>query len=470
MIDRQLLKKILVILAIIVIGFIIISWIFNLLTKGSLTVSTTPEDAQVGIEKLEGSIESNTIVKTTSGKGGATYKLSPGTYRVLAISGPFTTQRVVTIKARESQKISMSVSVAVSPEPVYGTNTTSLIAGKSQLLFVDVATGLLSKIDAQNKVIPIDNTHILKSVKWANSDLGVALGFGNELYQVNKGVLTLVTPPFPINNSSKVIYDVSPNGDLYISNGQDVYAGPVGENLDKIYSSGDNYNTAISAGDDSAALIENDSSSDKPSLVVVNSDGKVEHKEAGVKFAKWSPESNKLLTVKGAGAVVMSQSYAVESEISANDLSVYNWGDDHTVFYSSGSQLYVHDTNLKQSNKIAEAPGAQSIIEIYQSEESPYLYFTAKKSNPDGGIDVNQLFRVGLDGQKVDDALLGLSVFLPDLLGGCFVNYVVFTQPNIVVTPPIGSTGPSRCQKYVEGALTVDGFDLKKLQITYLPS
>ena len=111
-------------------------------------------------------------------------------------------------------------------------------------------------INSQNNLSILNDQSTFLSVKWITYNSGLAEGKDNNLYYFNNNSLNKVTLPFSTKKIHRLVLIVRLIGILYVSNGQTVYVGSVKGNFQQIYSSGNNYNTSVSAGNGNVAILE----------------------------------------------------------------------------------------------------------------------------------------------------------------------------------------------------------------------
>jgi hypothetical protein len=428
-------------------ALLLLSWLHSYFTNGTITVTTNDSSASVGIKQLtEPKKDSTPYFKTAPHTLSA--RLKVGKYQVFTFSGNFSTSKFIELKPHQKLNFNLTAPKASVPEPVYGNGAAGLITDGSQMFFIDPTTHYLSRIDPQNNLTVIDKTRPLTNAQWVNISMGVAEGQDHKLYLVQNNILSAVNLPFSTSADTPMSYSLTKAGKLYISNGKDIYSGTANGSFKKIYSSKGSGATIASAVDNKVAVIESEEErQDKTSLIVVDENGKVSKKDIEAQQARWSPDGKYLLTNEDDGNVtLLNESLKKVTDTVIDNADHFEWSSSTSFLYGINNQLWNYDINTNQAQNIATMPSATegdgTIGAVFPTDTS-YIYVTSQKVSIDSENATYQLFRVGLNGQQVASNIQSVSIFLPETVGVCSLNYLNFKAPSIVVQYPTSSIAPA---------------------------
>ncbi len=445
---RRQLSQIAVLVIVVIILIIVGNYIYEYLTTGVITVSSSNSTNVVKIEQIASSNTKNPISKLANGK--LTIRLKPGKYEIFAYSHNdlYGASKLVTLKSRQNLKFTLNPPTTSFPEPVYGGSVDGLYADNNHLFFVPLSpspikstvnTGYLLQSSQGTVSQPFSNV-AFTNIKWINSNTGIGEDVYNNLYLINGGGLSQINLPFNAS-SSQLSADMESSGTIYVSDGQNIYKGGLSGNFSKIYSSSGGVISQLASNGSGVAAIIHGGESDVPgsnqssggdALVYVTKAGKVISKQAqNMTNATWTNDGKYLLTESGTTAYIYDSSLRLSKTITINGAGNYTWLDDNTVIYSVGEKIWAFKLNSGQSTIITSLALKQNIENIYLSNDGAYLYFT--ENNSQG----TQLFRVGLKGQPTNQSLSSLSVFLPTTVSLCSMNYINFNEPTILLTYPL---------------------------------
>jgi hypothetical protein len=434
--------KIVLLLALFLCAVFVVLWIYKYFNTGKIILQTNAANAYVRINYInqDGSAPS---VAAAQKEQKLTARVRPGSYVLTAFSPLSSSSKTVNVKARQSLRISLNLPGVGPVTPVYGSSVKYPVTSASEVLFLDRA-GHLSRINSQNQPQVLDTTHSLKSAQWLNTSLGATQDTSQNFYLVKNGVLSAVTAPFQVSGSPSSSYALAPDGTLYLSNGQTVYKSSVDGSFTQIYSSGNNYNVSLAASNESIAVIEKNSKTGFSSAVIVTSSGKILRNNVQAIAAAWSTDGSYLLLASDTGNNIWNNSYRKVAPLPQKAAANFAWNKDNVLLYTAGNQLFAYNVSSKQGNQIARIPNNGSIEGISLSDDS-YIYMVAKQRNSVAEGSSNQLFKIGLKNQKPPKYVQSLSVFLPETIGVCLLNYINFTKPTITVSYPNFLPTPERC-------------------------
>ena len=460
------LRKILLALIVFIVAIFVIIQLYIYLTSGYISITTGSSD-YARIQGVAGHGKSSLVSKQAQGR--LSIRLLPGQYEVSASDehGFGAISRVITLKARQRLHYSLMPNKPTYPQPVYGGSIHGLAADGSQLLFVDGGDNSLKATSSSSGTLamlsgPDQN---IVSAKWSTVGLGMAEDNNNALYLVSNNALTPIKLPFNSGSNQFLGYDIAKNGQTYISNSKDLYAGSMGNNFKKIYSSSNGFRlvaaatgkVAVAGGNVNSQADEGgtatSASTNTGYVTVINSAGKVHEMRRFASSIAWSPDGNYLLVSGASGNAVFDSSLHQVASMSVNNAALLTWLNNNDLLYSIDSQLWLYSIKTGQSEKLTALAMNDSLTAIYPSSDGSYVYFSA-----DNGEQA-ELYRLGLAGQASNNSLTSLSIFLPETLGSCHLNYLDFNQPLFLIAYPPGISAQN-CQSLAQGELKTYGLDV----------
>lgn len=448
--NRQLILRIMIGLAAVALIVLAAIWMHRYFTTGKISVDAGAKNTYVRINKL-GSGDSSDTTPVAEGEKKVSVRAAPGSYLITVFSPVSSTSKTVTVKAKQHLKLTMKLPVIGTPEPVYGSPLKDPVASTSRLLFIGNG-GLLSQINDQGQVQVLNGSHRIKSAKWTNTSAGMAQDEDGNFYSVTDGSLIPITAPFRVTNSPSSSYALSPNGTVYLSNGQEVYRNS-GGGFSQIYSSDNSYNVALAASNNAVAIIEKTSDDSDSSVVVIDSEGQVSRDSVPAKSIAWSPDGKHLAIGNDAGAVIVTSSLKQVASIPQIAANHFIWSKDDVLFYAAGNQLFAYNLTGRQGNRVANIPNNGAVEGLSLSDDLSYLYVVAKQGSVGDDAGSNQLFRLGLDGQTTPSYARSLSVIMPSEVGICSLDYINFTRPVITVSYPEEEAEPEMCAQAAQAEL-----------------
>jgi len=287
------------------------------------------------------------------------------------------------------------------------------------------------------------------------------------LYIVSNNALAPIKLPFNSSRNQFLGYDIAKNGQTYISNSKDLYVGSMGNNFKKIYSSSNGFRL-VAATTDKVAVASGavNSQADEGGTVtsarantgyvtVIDSAGKAHEAQRFASSIAWSPDGNYLLVSGASGNAVFDSSLHQVASVSVNNAGLLTWLNNTDLLYSIDSQLWLYSVKTGQSEKLTALATNDSLTAIYPSSDGSYVYFSA-----DNGEQA-EVYRLGLAGQVSNNTLTSLSIFLPETLGSCHLNYLDFNQPLFLIAYPPGVLAQN-CQNLAQGELRNYGLDVSQ--------
>ena len=458
------------IIAIIAAGLVIILagvLLYQFLTTAKITITTSNSSNYVSIIAMKSG-----VLDTTHSKEGLhqlSAKVKLGTYELAATSQTSSITRVIQIRGGQTLSFTLNPVGPSALEPVYGSTVSGLVANSSNLLFLN-SGNILTTIDAQNNVTTLLPGEPMYGIQWGKGGVGIARDTHNNLYVISNNTRSPLKLPFVPNPTDAINYAISQSGSVYVSQGKVIYKGDISGNFKKLYNS--KYTIAnISAGVNKIAAViitEKNSPDNDGAVAVINDSGKAIQGDFDVNNVSWSPGGSYLLASSESQNLILDANLHQKSTVPSNETSVFAWENDHSLYYNFGGTLWNYSLGSQQSSKITTTPSPETINGIYPSTDGSYVYISAQTASAgdDSGSNspgTSRLYRVGLQGQTFNNSLAGLSVFLPETVSGCSLNYVVFTAPTVTAqyaTPDLNPT----CSAKAQSELQYNGLDPSQFQ------
>ena len=403
-----------------------ISLLVNYLTIGKIIVSTNGTN-DISIEKQGISSAANQAI---TGRGKLSASLRGGTYTVTVNNRSFSSQRVVQIKSRQTEHISVNLQTIGQVEPVTSAEVYALMATSSSLTYIDLSGHSLVNVSSENQVQALLPGVSVSGLYWASPSLGVAQDQFGTLFSVQGLVVKKMSLPIipTINN-----YAISPNGLLYFSNGKTLYAGALNGSYKQILNSdtpisiinATNNGVLISVGADSNDVSINR----KDSLQLISPQGKTYSGNIDVDDAAWSPNGLDLAVTTDTGTTVYDSHLKTLYQLPQSNVDSITWLNNTTVLYGIASNLWSYNIQTQTANVLTNVSDLGYVSEIYPSQDGSYIYIGIQSSSTNNIY----LTRLGLNKQPVSAIMQQLQIFLPNIYQGCSLGYLDFTSPTIVV-------------------------------------
>lgn len=472
-------KKIILIIVLALVGLQALLWGYRYLTTATITITTKNASDILGVTRITDGQEGKGVY-SKPGKYTLKVRQKSGIYKLSAGNRTAAVNKFIVVKARQHVSISLSSQAVRVSEPVIGEAANSVAADSSQLLFVDPGSLRLMRIDAANNLQVVDEVHHLTSVQWNGTAFGVGLSQDGKLYAIDKGAVSEIPLPFVAKGTEnqsivkKVGYALSPDGQIYVSNGADVYSGRAGFGFKKIYTARFGY-LRLAASSNRLAIfyrgIENSegvsNGNIKPEAIITDPTGKIIGKKPNANIYKvyWSPNGKYLLTEGTDGVNVYDESFRLVQSVSpSGNIAVGAWLTNNDLLYATHETIWQFDLSERQSFKLSNG-GNGTIDELSVDAGSNYIYATSDSSTKDA----SQITRIGLDNQPVNKSLSILDIFLPEDIGVCSLNYINFSSPAITIRYPDSGTDPKNCIKTAQGELKYYGLDPTKFSYPTMP-
>jgi hypothetical protein len=464
--ENRLIRKYFLQAALLLIAVLVMVKLYTYLTTAQVSISSP---GQTDYVKIEGTLQKGkSSLVSTQAQQHLSARVRPGQYEASVSDqhGFGISLRIITVKARQKVSLTLSPTRPGYPEPVYGGDVAGLVADSSNLFFVDKLNSQISGASASSgQLFSLTNQRIV-SAKWATTNLGIAQS-DDSLYLINNG--SVVSMSLPFNFDQQVVYDAARNGKTYIGDGGDLFAGDLGTNFKKIYSAGGNGIHSVAAATNKVAIAVGtrspvadeggaiDRSSGTSFVAVVNERGRAVKKSLFANNLSWSPTEKYLLVSGASGNIIYDDSLRQITNVPVNRAELMNWYSDDQLLYSVDSQLWIYSLTNHQAEKITALPAGDSITSIYRDQAGAYVYFAANNG------EMAELYRIKVFGGPQKSPLTALSIFLPEALGSCNLNYLNFSQPTLLITFP-NTASSDNCELVTQNELRNYNLDPSKFQ------
>jgi hypothetical protein len=459
-------------------------WLYQKLSMSTLTVTTNNPKAYVTIDSVKNNGKNVQLLEQVRGK--ISVKVTAGNYEIAASYESSSVSRIITVKSWQKLNFNLNPPVASSAEPVYGNSVSDVTANNSQIIFIDNSNNnTLSSINSNNTVTELYQSGPLVNARWANSSLGLASNYNNDLFLIKNDTVSPVNLPFASSQKSGFVlsYDITSGGQIYVSQGTAIYLGSILGNFKKIYTS-KNIVFGLSATPSGVVAFETSNKLTQDlngKLIFINKSDKVTRTDISGSQVDVSPDGKYMVVYNGEksgnGFAIYSSSFNQVSQVASSSSNSFGWGNNDLLYYNQGSNLLVYDISSKQSSELSQVPDQANILGIYPAESGPYIYLVANSTNPNASSGSSQLFRVSLNSTNTkNSSVIGISVVLPTNLktgvnGYCYVNYVNFTQPTITIGYPgaYSSATQNTCLSLTQNELNQYYINPSVFQYNFLP-
>lgn len=453
-------------------AFLLLSllWLVRYLTNGQVLIYSN-QSASVTITDQQGKDVKEGVTPFAA-------RLKAGTYTAVVQKDEYTTRKLITVKARTTQRYTINLSIPNYPEPVSSLYSQDVVASAISLRFIDRNRSQIVTVGSSNNPVYSEAPEALQHVKWSDTNFGVAQDDSGKLYVVDGQSITKLA--LPSSGAKTVHYAVTTSRKIYLSLDGAIYQSTDQGSFKKIYQA--KSDTAdIAASDKHVMVIENSTTgSDHPehraelTLLsdtgeVIASDSVTAGNDLGAQMSvNWSPDAEKILITNGGGsfAAIYDNDFTKIQTLPESIISSVAWLDDDQLVYASDSSVWLYDTKSESSKVVAQITGNTGINELAVSSDKKQIYVitnTNADGSPGGG-----LFRFTLEQEKHPGVLDKLSVFLPTQLDLCGIDFINFSAPTIVLMPyNSGDINPCRTQALQ--TLQDDEIDTSELSITVGP-
>jgi hypothetical protein len=398
-----------------------LTWLFHFFTTGTLSVSSSSQNAEIVITKPGDSHFSE------KGVNHLKLKLHTGTYLVSVQGASRGISQSVSLAAHHTISLSLDPPVVSGAEPVTDFAPYSVAASKTTLYYLDRNNRYLYRIDSENNVSLVNNSVAFASIKWLDSTRGVGSDKNGKLFSIiDGGVKELALPALAEG------YDLAPDGTLYISHGLDVYKGPLGGNLSKFYLAKKDFN-ALFASVDGVTIADipaaDTAKPQKPYVLIIRKSGQTAPGKIALSGSvAWSPDAKHLVVAGNSAYKIYDANLKEVADLPNNLASNVLWLDNDNLVYSVNDQLWSYKFSAKRASLLANMPMGGTILNIAPDDSRSYLY--AMLTDAAGNMKMD---RIGLAGQRVNSQVYLLQSVMPEDLGDYSMDMINFTAPVIYV-------------------------------------
>lgn len=456
-------KRIIFMIILIILTVIFLSF-HKQLTSGNIIVKTNSTDNLVSVLTISKVDKQSTVA---SKLGGLNASLSPGNYEIEVSNSNSSIINNITVKSRENKTYNINLNPTLQSQSVLSDGASNLAANSSFIQYIDYDKGGLYEINSGGLPTNLDPSLDFISAAWLNPTQGIAQTNDDHLYSITNGVITPLAVPFSYS-SNHVSYSISPNGNIYVSNGNTVYVSANGVNWSPYFASSSD-EPAIVAGVNKVAILDPINEYDT-NIRIVSLSGKLLYKkEINASGLVWSPNDSQFVTTgDGPDSSEIFTSSLEKVSTLPGDLTQEVWSSgvvwkNSTVLYYGRSQnLWEYDQQTGQGSIISTTPDRETITGTFFSQDGNYIYFTGANLTSSSSI----LLRVGLTSvtQNIPSYYSGLSILFPTNTADCSFTYSNFLAPYIIIT---GWVDPATCQNEVQTQLSEDGLPPAGFSITF---
>lgn len=423
----HLFRRLLIIVALLVVAALFATWLISYLTTGKLVITTSDQSATIVLN------HQNTKVEQATGSLQAS--LHSGQYTVTITANSSSISRVVEVKSRSTAHYNLLLTNPVGVEPVSNTTASSIVASASTLYFLN-STGNLCAIDAANNQRVINSTVDFQTIKWVDTTFGIGVTSSGAFYTISNGAVAPLNVTAPSSGGNPV-YAVSPDHRVYVAYGPSVY-GVVGGSTHKIYQASGDVTALAASSSNLAVLVSPDnvnpaSKAASATLSILTPSGSLLHQNSSDAFAASFSPSGKYLALanaNGAGGEIVDPSLKTISIMPTPNITNPTWLDDTTLFYDDNDQIWRYNLSSSSAQLIANTPLGKAVTELSISDDKAYVYLGSLLINNSPVIE-----RVGLRNQPVSPTLYRLQSIMPYASSGYFMSLVNFTKTTVLVSP-----------------------------------
>lgn len=435
----RLTRRNVVLVALAILVFLLARQLFIVLTTGKIVVTTNDKANIVTLREIH-SPDKQTKTGNTS------FRVAAGTYIVTVTGNQLSSQEVVSVKVRETKKVSLNLKamIAIGVEPASSREARSLVVGTAAASFIDATNNNTYSVGQAGNETLIDSDHSFKTISWADPTFGVGKDKNNQLQLINNSQVQALTLPNGFRADSDTIsFAVSPNRTIVISDGSRVYSANYGSSYTVAYTSKSTDSISVLYAQNGSVLLlqtptqvdpNNHGDSDElGGYVLVDKTGKAYTHEGNSYESVLSPDGQHVALSGNAGTAIYDNHFQKVIDIPTSNVIAVTWINTHTVLYTFNSQLWQYDMNAGKATMLTDVSDKGPINTITASRDGQYVYFLIQ--NKDNSSAFN-LYRIALDGQPPLSLMVKLGVFLPNVVDACSLGYENFTQPTVVVHGP----------------------------------
>ena len=446
----------LLVIAIIVLGV----WLYNYLFFGTVQVTTKDGVLTLSYPTVNGVNGANISQGTNQIKT----KLKKGSYVVSSVSGSALASQTIQIKAHTLSKYDLTPAAPRLLEPVFAESSQNIAAG-NRLVYLSPAEAKLYQIDSSNNLSAIAPNNVFRLVRWADSDYGVAQDNGGNLYVIDNNDVRPLSTPSGTKTKQYLQYSVTPDRNVYIADGGNLYLGSEKTGFKEI-ASGLNPASLITAGRSVLAWIsdnDSDNPNSAPSITVISNGKEVTRKGIGSFVGAWSSDGKYLAVSSQNGGEILDNQLKRIAIIPQSSFKNPVWLSGTKLAYSTNGQLWTYDLVSQRTDVIGQANAGETIEEITPSQDSSYIYLGIRGINGTPSIR-----RLSLKDTRLSPLLAKLTVFLPLNLSECAAGYLNFTKLSVLVRP-YNPSQTTQCLQDIRTNLANDQIDINNIGFSVGP-
>lgn len=443
--------------------FVLIVWGWHYLHSGTIII-TTNSSSPITLTKINSSGDDDSATQSSqsfTGHKRLSVRVSLGQYIAEVQGNSIGTTQLVKLTSHETLRYTINPINTTGIEPVAYQSAQDLSVGNNSLAYLDSTTKQLYRIDSQNNITAFGPAYTFQSVKWANSSFGIAQDNNMHLYVISNDTVRPLTPPQPYSPNTTVNYAVAPDEQIYVSFGSNVYIGNASGNFRKLYTSSGSQ-LGLTAGPSQVLVIQNISESAQ-NVVEVNNDGKAVSRDFDLGTVAWSPNGNYIASAdEGGGTIyntIKNTAVTIPNISQVSFINAVTWLNNSTLFYSSGSQVWVYNLNTQRSQLLANTPLANTATELALSPGNTYLYVLTGTGSGNTAIR-----RIGLSGQTVPSFIYQLQDIFPDLLNNYSMSLINFAGPPVILVQPYPDAPAGNYLQIASSQLQSLGFNVNNFQ------
>jgi hypothetical protein len=459
-------RRILLILAVLIIIYIVLKMLINYLTIGKLVVTTNNNVNQISVTAVDKISSAKPL--TYSAIGSLLTKLKAGQYTVSVEGASSGTSESFNVKAHATKHLYVTLPKTTGVEPIVYDKAQDVVADGSNLVYFNSQDGSLNNVNAKNQNNETDESaYRLKTIDWASTSYGIGQSSSGQLYIFNNGTVSPLSAPGGTKYNSSTVFAINSNRVIYVSVDSSVYTKfPTGE-FEKIYTT-KSPATALITGPKEVGIVDSGFSitnkSVTPSLEVVKSSGStssIKFKTLLDAWSNWSPDGKYSFIAGSASGEILDSSLHLVSAVPNASISNPVWNGD-VLFYNVSSALWSFNPLTKKATLVANMPLGDLINGLSVSLDRTYIYIISVDNNGNTAIR-----RMSLTGRKVLPIIYQLQDILPVSTPGAgySIGLIDFSgEPTIQIV--LADGGPSNALQQVQQQLQSDGFDLSQLQFS----
>lgn len=437
----------------------VLVWLWNYYHTGTIIITTDNPNNTITLSRIDGSEISKANKKLSA-------TVSTGEYKVYVKGNSVATVQNILLKPRKTQRYNINPVNATGVEPVAYVNAQDVGATTGQLVYLDGIFGALFKIDGQNNIKKINASHKFEEVRWADPSFGVAQDSKGHLYYVVSGEVKAMSVPFDYDGLA-ISFDVSPDRNVYITHGAEVYVGKQEGSFKKIYTSSSEKPSLASANGHLAVSDSmygrNASPISEPLLATVDASGKIQKINEESERLAWSPDGSYLAAVNETDPVIYSGSLKKITTVPTNSIvGQFAWLNDSTLLYTMNDELWTYNLPERKAQLFSNMPLSESVTGLSISLGQDYVYVTTYNSFTTSYV----LRRIGLKDQKVPKYIYRLQDVMPMRLSGHYLSLINFSGKPTVIVPIYPGESESTIVTSAKAGLIKRGFDISNLRFS----